>query len=99
MENFESTKSNNHFTPDEPQINLFIHEDGEQKINPAVLELERKAKASKKANNSVKVIDGVTPFIEAYCEGIRTGKKEFTINVERVYDENGLLDFIYTLKE
>lgn len=99
MENFESTKTKNHFIPDEPQINLFIHEDGEQKINPAVLELKRKSKASKKANNSITVIDGVTPFIAAYCEGVRAGKKEITIKVEWVYDENGLLDFIYTLKE
>jgi hypothetical protein len=99
MKNFESTKSNNHFTPGEPQINLFIYEDGEQKINPVVLELERKSKASKKTNNSITVIDGVTPFIAAYCEGVRAGKKGITINVEWVYDENGLLDFIYTLKE
>ncbi len=81
-----------HFLFDEPQI---VNLGGRF----TYLELERKAIASKKANNSVKVIDGVTPFIEAYCEGIRTGKKEFTINVERVYDEIGLLDFIYTLKE
>ena len=83
----------------EPQIDLFIYENGELILNPATTEAKRNVINSSTGNNSVMVIDGFTPFIEEYCKGIRTGKKEFIIDVERVYDKNSNLDFIYRLDE
>ena len=99
MKNNEFSEFKKDLTLSEPQIDLFIYEDGELKVNQVATESEGKAINSSTGNNSVKVIDGVTPFLEAYCKGMRTGKKEFTIDVETVYDENGKLDFIYRLDE
>lgn len=97
MNNNEYSKKD--VTLNEPQIDLFIYENGELILNPATTEVKRNVINSSTGNNSVMVIDGFTPFIEEYCKGIRTGKKDFTIDVERVYDKNSNLDFIYRLNE
>ena len=99
MKNKELSEFKKDLTLSEPQIDLFIYENGELILNPATTEAKRKSINSSTGNNSIKVIDGFTPFIEEYCKGIRTGKKEFTIDVERVYDKNSNLDFIYRLDE
>tara|TARA_R110000868_G_C10972616_1_gene770560 strand:+ start:31088 stop:31381 length:294 start_codon:yes stop_codon:yes gene_type:complete len=97
MNNNEYSKKD--VTLSEPQIDLFIYENGELILNPATTEVKRNVINSSTGNNSVMVVDGFTPFIEEYCKGIRTGKKDFTIDVERVYDEHSNLDFIYRLDE
>ena len=99
MKNNEFSEFKKDLTLSEPQIDLFIYENGELILNPATIDAKRKSINSSTGNNSIKVIDGFTPFIEEYCKGIRTGKKEFTIDVERVYDKNSNLDFIYRLDE
>ena len=99
MKNNEFSEFKKDLTLSEPQIDLFICENGELILNPATTEVKRKVINSSTRNNSVQVIDGFTPFIEEYCKGIRTGKKEFTIDVERIYDEHSNLDFIYRLDE
>ena len=99
MQNNELSEFNEDLPLSEPQIDLFIYENGELVLNPATTEAKRKSTNSSTGNNSVMVIDGFTPFIEEYCKGIRTGKKEFTIDVQRVYDKNSNLDFIYRLDE
>ncbi|MGZ9677513.1 hypothetical protein [Flavobacterium sp. GNP001] len=99
MKNNEFSEFKKDLPLSEPQIDLFIYENGEPILNPATTEAKRKVINSSTRNNSVQVIDGFTPFIEEYCKGIRTGKKEFTIDVERVYDEHSNLDFIYRLDE
>lgn len=99
MKNNEFSEFKKDLPLSEPQVDLFIYENGELILNPATTEAERKVINSSTRNNSVQVIDGFTPFIEEYCKGIRTGKKEFTIDVERVYDEHSNLDFIYRLDE
>ena len=99
MKNKELSEFKNDLTLSEPQIDLFIYENGELILNPATTEEKRNVIDSSIGNNSVMVIDGFTPFVEEYCKGIRTGKKEFTIDVERVYNEHSNLDFIYRLDE
>ena len=99
MNHNEFSEINEDLPLSEPQIDLFIYENGEPILNLATTEAKRKSLNSSTGNNSVKVIDGFTPFIEEYCKGIRTGKKEFTIDVKRVYDKHSNLDFIYTLDE
>jgi hypothetical protein len=99
MNNNEFSEFKKDLTLIEPQIDLFIYENGEPILNPATTEAKRKVINSSTGNNSVMVIDGFTPFIEEYCKGIRTGKKEFTIDVETVYGKNSNLDFIYRLDE
>ncbi|MFV8339318.1 hypothetical protein ACNQGL_08595 [Flavobacterium sp. LB3P21] len=99
MKNNELLEFNENLPLSEPQIDLFIYENGEPILNPATTEAKRKSTNSSTGNNSVQVIDGFTPFVEEYCKGIRTGKKEFTIDVERVYDKHSNLDFIYSLDE
>lgn len=99
MKHNEFSEFNEDLPLSEPQIDLFIYENGELILNPATTEAKRKSTNSSTGNNSVQVIDGFTPFIEEYCKGIRTGKKEFTIDVERVYDKHSNLDFIYRLDE
>lgn len=99
MQNNELSEFNEDLLLSEPQIDLFIYENGELILNPATTEAKRNVINSTTGNNSVQVIDGFTPFIEEYCKGIRTGKKEFTIDVDRVNDKNSNLDFIYRLDE
>lgn len=99
MKNNEFSEFQKDLTLNEPQIDLFIYENGELILNPATTEGKRNVINSSTGNNSVMVIDGFTRFIEEYCKGIRTGKKEFTIDVERVYDKHSNLDFIYRLDE
>ena len=99
MKNKELSEFKKDLSLSEPQIDLFIYENGEPILNPATTEAKRKVINSSTGNNSVQVIDGFTPFLEEYCKGIRTGKEEFTIDVERVYDKHSNLDFIYRLDE
>ena len=99
MKHNEFSEFNEDLPLSEPQIDLLIYENGEPILNPATTEAKRKVIDSSTGNNSVKVIDGFTPFIEEYCKGIRSGKKEFTIEVGRIYDEHSNLDFIYRLDE
>lgn len=99
MKHNELSEFNENLPLSERQIDLFIYENGEPILNPATTEAKRNVINSSTGNNSVLVIDGFTPFIAEYCKGIRTGKKEFTIDVERVYDKNSNLDFIYRLDE
>lgn len=99
MNNNEFSEFKKDLTLSKPQIDLFIYENGEPILNPATTDEKRESNKSSTGNNSVMVIDGFTPFIEEYCKGIRTGKKEFTIDVETVYDKNSNLDFIYRLDE
>lgn len=47
----------------------------------------------------IKIIDGVTPFLEAYCQGIRERKGTFTIETKTIYDENRQMNFEYKLKD
>ena len=99
MKHNEFSEFKKDFPLSEPQIDLFIYENGETILNPATTEAKKNVINSSTGNNSVMVIDGFTSFIEEYCKGIRTGKKEFTIDVERVYDKHSNLDFIYKLDE
>lgn len=98
MKHKELSEFNEDLPLSEPQIDLFIYENGEPILNPVTTKAMRES-TPPTGNNSVLVIDGFTPFIEEYCKGIRTGKKEFTIDVERVYDEHSNLDFIYRVDE
>ena len=99
MKNNEFSEFKKDLPLSEPQIDLFIYENGELFLNPVTTEAKRESTNPSTGNNSVMVIDGFTPFIEEYCKGIRSGKKEFSIDVERVYDKHSNLDFIYRLDE
>ena len=51
------------------------------------------------AQKSTNTIDGVIPFLEAYCKGIRERKGAFTISCQDIYDTNGILNFDYSLED
>lgn len=88
------------FPLNEVQIDLFCSNCGELRADDLTLKKKESISCdSPIKKNSTKVIDGVMPFFEAYCKGIRESKDSFSINVERVYDKNGHLDFIYTLDD
>ena len=99
MKNKELSEFKKDLTLTESQIDLFIYENGELILNPVTTEVKKKSNKSSTGNNAVQVIDGFTPFIEEYCKGIQSGKKKFTIDVERVYDKHSNLDFVYRLDE
>lgn len=99
MQNLKCTNCGFAFLLNEAQIELFCCKCGELRMDLNVGNEESISSNSSDKKNSITVIDGVTPFLEVYCQGIRERKGSFAINVERVYDENGYLDFIYTLKD
>ena len=88
------------FPINEVQIDLFCCNCGELREDDLTLKKKESISCDLPIKkNSTKVIDGVMPFFEVYCKGIRERKDSFSINVERVYHKNGHLDFIYTLDD
>lgn len=99
MRNTKCTYCGFSFPLNEVQIELFCRKCGRARKDLTVGNEKSFPSNSSNKKNSIHVIDGVTPFIEVYCQGIRERKGGFAISCESVYDENGHLDFIYTLKD
>lgn len=88
------------FPLNEDQIDVFCCKCGElREVGTNIKKKESNSCESSSKKNSIKVIDGVMPLLEVYCQGISERKGSFEIKIERVYDKNGHLDFIYTLDD
>lgn len=99
MKNNKCTNCGFDFSTIKPQTELYDCECGQTQadITPNYIRIISNSSPEKK--RSIKIIDGVTPFLEAYCQGIRERKGTFTIETKTIYDENGQMNLEYKLKD
>lgn len=82
-----------------PQTELYHCKCGQSKADITAHYIQIIPNIQHEDKKKIRIIDGMTPFLEAYCQGIRERKGTFTIETKTIYDENGQMNFEYNLKD
>lgn len=99
MKNNKCTNCGFDYSVIKPQTELYHCECGQSKADITPHNITVISNSTPEEKRSIRIIDGVTPFLEAYSQGIRERKGTFSIETITVYDENGQMNFEYKLKD